>query len=163
MLAAGLGHAPAVSFLLEQGADCEAVECIGQDALMWSAKGGCDQCVRALLGKSDPSRSDREGRTALMLALWHGNREAAGILAGASDLSAVCANGRTAMDYAFEGRGSGCAAELLLAGWPETVQALQERARGAGRWDILAQLESLEMDGNPMVGQGRQAGARKGI
>lgn len=161
MLAAGLGWAPGVEYLLSAGAGAQARECMGQDALMIAAKGGDPECVRLLMARCCARAADKGGRTALMLALWHGKPDAARCLAQASDLAAVCLAGRSAMDYAMEGKDAGCVKVLLEAGWPGGAKEAASMAARSGLHEILAMAEAMDIGGEGLGARGQAKGCSK--
>jgi len=71
LIAASGGRAEALSFLLSAGADANARNAFGMDALMCAASAGHWRCVRLLLPVCDAMRTNQNGDSALMLAANH--------------------------------------------------------------------------------------------
>ena len=87
-------------------------DCWGRTALMVACVEGEEAFVRLLLPASDPTASDRDGETALMLAAF-GHPECVELLLPAGDALARDADGWTALMWAASSGSERCV-ELLL-------------------------------------------------
>lgn len=107
VLAAGMGEAGIVRFLIEQGAHVDgSSQKTKETALMRAAAAG-DKFSTAILlyFKANPNLGDKMGETALMKAVRGGNREVIELLLqGGIDLHAEDNTGLTALDYAKRSR-----------------------------------------------------------
>ena len=66
---ARLGDFKAVKFLLEEGADIEAIDNFGRTALMWATSWGHLKIAKFLIDKgADVNATDNDGRTVLCIS-----------------------------------------------------------------------------------------------
>jgi len=81
------GHNDAIQFLLDRGADVNAMPGFGMTPLMVAAYEGHESTVRLLLSRGADANAENDGETALTLAKQNGNREIARLLrqAGAKE------------------------------------------------------------------------------
>lgn len=107
VLAAGLGEAGIVRFLIEQGAHVDGAGQKTKETALMRAAGNGDKFSTAVLlyFGADPNMSDKLGQTALIKAVRTGNIEVIELLTKAkADLHAEDNTGHTALDYAQRGR-----------------------------------------------------------
>ena len=117
-LAAFFGHAAAIEFLLEGGADFNAKSrnAMGNLPIHAAAAGGHTAAVAALLaGGADVNAVDDRGWTPLALASQNGSQEIVEVcLAHEANVDALSADGRNALDLAMAAGHEGIV-ELLRA------------------------------------------------
>lgn len=119
VLAAGMGEASIVRFLIEQGAHVDASGSKTKETALMRAAGNGDKFSTAVLlyFGADPNLSDKLGQTALMKAVLAGNIEVIELLTQAkADLHAEDNTGHTALDYALRGRRNAIVKTLKDAG-----------------------------------------------
>lgn len=104
MRAAMMGHMEMARFLLERGANINAVNSYGTTALILAAAEGHSEMVKFLVQKgADINKKNDNGDTALIQAAYNGFRENVKILLEAgADASVIAGDGKTAADLAEE-------------------------------------------------------------
>lgn len=91
--AARKGHPALVRAFLAKGADANATDVTGANALLWGVAGGSADVLRILLlAGADPARPDRAGVTAADLALARNRADLFGLLSRASGAASARGN-----------------------------------------------------------------------
>ncbi len=107
MATSARGNYKAVSFLLGKGAEVNAKDRRGRNALMFAARGGSAETVTMLIEKgAQPNQTDEDGKSPLIYAAQAGNHAALkALLANRADPDIRDNKGETALNYARnEGR-----------------------------------------------------------
>lgn len=119
VLAAGMGEAGVVRFLIEQGANVDATSASNKETALMRAAASGDKFSTAVLlyFKANPNLGDKLGETALMKAVRSGNADVIKLFIDAkADLMVEDNTGHTALDYAKNSRKSSIVKLLTDAG-----------------------------------------------
>lgn len=98
-------RAPFADLFIKSGADVNATDKDGWNALMWASWSGMTTVAAKLEeAGTQVGQADRQGNTALMLAAMRGNADIVqSLLAKKADAAAAAKNGKKAADLAAEG------------------------------------------------------------
>jgi len=119
VIAAGMGEAGVVRFLIEQGANVDATSTSTKETALMRAATNGDKFSTAILlyFKASPNLGDKLGETALMKAVKSGDTDVIKLFIDAkADVTVEDNTGHTALDYAKNSRKSSIVKLLTEAG-----------------------------------------------